>query len=177
MQAKERLFESPRSAEQDLGIAGWIGGIVFVAAALALGAFIRIPLPFSPVPMTLQTLPVLLCAHFLGVRRATVGALLYIFAGLVGLPVFATPFGPTVGYLAGFALAPWIMLRFKSVLSGMFAVTVAIYLLGASWLCAGYGMPLQTAMSAGIVPFLAGDAVKMLVAWRIVEYFRAGHTS
>lgn len=177
MQVKENLFETSRRTEQDLGVAAWVGGIVFVAAALALGAFVRVPLPFSPIPMTLQTLPVLLCVHFLGVRRATAGTLLYIFAGLAGVPVFATPFGPTVGYLAGFALAPWVMSRFKPVLPGMSIVTGVIYLLGVSWLCVGYGMSFNAAIATGIAPFLAGDALKMIVAWRIVEHFRTGHTS
>jgi biotin transport system substrate-specific component len=159
------------SLDERTGYAGVCASIIFVAAAIALGAFIRIPLPFTPVPLTLQTLPVLMCGCFLGPRRATAGTLLYVFAGLAGLPVFATPFGPTAGYLAGFILAPWLIARFNRVPLGMCAATMLIYLLGAMWLCIAYGMSPAVAVMTGVTPFVAGDALKLVVAWQAVRRF------
>jgi biotin transport system substrate-specific component len=82
------------------------------AALIAVGAFIQFNLPFTPVPVTLQTLFVLLAGLFLPPGWALASIFLYLFAGLIGLPVFASGMrgfaafqGPSAGFLLGFAVA------------------------------------------------------------------------
>lgn len=89
--------------------------IALGAASTAVGAFIAIPLPFSPVPIVLQNFFILLIALVLGPRMGTASVALYLLLGALGLPVFAGGkggfahfFGPTGGYLVGFLLAAWI---------------------------------------------------------------------
>ena len=89
--------------------------IALGAASIAVGAFIAIPLPFSPVPIVLQNFFILLIALVLGPRMGTASVALYLLVGALGLPVFAGGkggfahfFGPTGGYLAGFLLSAWI---------------------------------------------------------------------
>jgi len=89
--------------------------IALGAASTAVGAFIAIPLPFSPVPIVLQNFFILLIALVLGPRMGTASVALYLLVGALGLPVFAGGkggfahfFGPTGGYLAGFLLSAWI---------------------------------------------------------------------
>ena len=89
--------------------------IALGAASTAVGAFIAIPLPFSPVPIVLQNFFILLIALVLGPRMGTASVALYLLLGALGLPVFAGGrggfahfYGPTGGYLAGFLLSAWI---------------------------------------------------------------------
>ncbi|MBS1248521.1 MAG: Biotin transporter BioY [Chloroflexi bacterium] len=151
--------------------------LVFIASFLiALGAQINIPLPFSPVPVTAQTLAVLLTGAFLGSRLGSYAVILYISEGLMGLPVFAglkgglsALLGPTGGYLVGFVLAAylvgWLVERGwnKSILSTFFVLVLgnlAIYLLGLPWLAVYVGP--RAAFSAGFFPFIGGDLLKIL---------------
>ncbi|MCH7819743.1 MAG: biotin transporter BioY, partial [Candidatus Marinimicrobia bacterium] len=87
-----------------------VGGFALLTA---LGALIRIPLPFTPIPITLQTFFVLLAGAMLGSKRGTLSQMVYVFAGAAGIPIFAGMSsglallaGPTGGFLAGFLLAP-----------------------------------------------------------------------
>ena len=89
--------------------------IALGAASIAVGAFIAIPLPLSPVPIVLQNFFILLIALVLGPRMGTASVALYLLLGALGLPVFAGGkgglahfFGPTGGYLAGFLLSAWV---------------------------------------------------------------------
>jgi biotin transport system substrate-specific component len=144
---------------------------VAVAALITLGAWIRIPLPFTPVPLTLQTLPVLLAAFLVGRNRAMAGALLYMVFGLAGAPVLAVgaTFGATFGYLAGFVAAPWVVLRFRRPVVGLIAATLVIYAFGATWLSLYTGHSLSAAVLLGVAPFLPGDALKAAVAYGIIR--------
>ncbi|GAB4485515.1 MAG: biotin transporter BioY [Anaerolineales bacterium] len=165
--------------------------LVAVGALLvALFAQIRIPLPFTPVPLTGQTFAVLLVGAALGSKRGFASLGLYTGLGLVGLPVFAGgaaglgyALGPTGGYLLGFILSAYIIGRLaergleRSIRTSLlpFAVgTVIIYALGAGWL-AFYVGP-QAAIAKGILPFLPGDLLKLVLAaltlpaaWRFVK--------
>lgn len=162
--------------------------VALVAAyvvAIALSAQVALPLPFSPVPVTGQTFAVLLGAAALGPARAATGASLYLLAGVAGLPWFAASSGATVGYLVGFVLAAALVGRWaragrdrshRGVVGLMVAGNVAIYALGVAGLMVVAGMGLAPAVTAGVVPFVVGDAIKIAAAaallpatWRRVD--------
>ena len=145
------------------------------AIATALSAHVRIPLPFTPVPITLQTLVVLLAGLTLGAGGGAASQTLYLGAGLAGLPVFAAGagavFGPTGGYLIGFALAAAVagaIARRREdaagIALGFAAGTVVIYACGVTWLCALTHQPVAGVVAVGVLPFLAGDALKLVAA-------------
>ncbi len=146
---------------------------------IALSAQVAIPLPFSPVPVTGQTLAVLLVGALLGSRRGALAVVAYIAQGLAGLPVFAGGaaglarlFGPTGGYLVGFVAAAFLVgllaergwdRRFGTTVAAMTLGNVVIYAVGATWLAVFVG-GLPQAWSMGVLPFLPGDAVKIVLA-------------
>jgi biotin transport system substrate-specific component len=162
-------------------------GALFVAAL----AQVKIPLPFTPVPLTGQTLAVLLVGATLGSRRATASMLLYIFLGMLGLPVFAGGAsgiaylsGATLGYLVGFVIAAYAIgllaergleRTIRTSILPFLVGTIIIYVCGVAWLAVLLGS-FVSAVSAGIVPFLIGDAIKLVAAalvlpaaWRLVK--------
>ncbi|MBI5092186.1 MAG: biotin transporter BioY [Candidatus Hydrogenedentes bacterium] len=147
--------------------------IVAVAGAIALGSWVKIYLPFSPVPFTLQTFAVLVAALALSRRRATAGILLYAALGLAGAPLFAgVAFGPTFGYIAGFALAPFVVNGTRKPLVSIIAATAIIYVCGISWLMSWGHLPLSKAIAVGVVPFIAGDALKAVAAYGVARWLR-----
>jgi biotin transport system substrate-specific component len=151
-----------------------IGGTLFIA----LSAQIAIPLPFSPVPVTGQTLAVLLTGALLGSRRGGLCLLAYLVEGIVGLPVFAGGkaglahlLGPTGGYLVGFIAAAYITgllaergwdRRMGTTLLAMLLGNAVIYAFGLSWLSVFTGI--GKALSLGFYPFISGDILKLAVA-------------
>lgn len=151
------------------------GGSLFVA----LSARVTIPLPFSPVPVTGQTLAVLLTGALLGSRRAALCLLAYLAEGIAGLPVFALGetaglarlMGPTGGYLIGFVAAAYVTgllaergwgRRAGTALLAMLAGNATLYVLGLSWLSLFVG--LERALPLGLYPFIVGDLLKLIVA-------------
>ena len=162
--------------------------VVFGSLLLAVSAQFKIPL--YPVPVTGQTLVVLLIGMTYGPRLGGITMAAYLFEGAIGLPVFAggnagmaVLFGPTGGYLFGFLLAAVAMGYLaergmgRSVVSTVIAMVIGnmvIYLCGASWLAGFIGFGEATV--AGVLPFLYGDALKLAVAaglmplaWRAVK--------
>lgn len=162
-------------------------GSLFVAAL----AQIEIVLPFTPVPITGQTFGVLLIGAALGSKRGAVSIILYITEGAFGLPFFAGGAGglgiltgATAGYLVGFVGAAyavgWLAERGleRSVRTSVipFIVgTVIIYVCGVAWLSILFGS-LSKAITLGILPFLIGDAIKLIAAaltlpaaWKLVK--------
>ena len=162
--------------------------VVFGSLLLAASAQFKIPL--YPVPVTGQTLVVLLIGMTYGLRLSAITIAAYRFEGTLGLPVFAggaagaaVLMGPTGGYLFGFLLAGVAMGYLAergmgrtsvSTIAAMVIGNVLIYLCGAFWLAnfIGFGQ----AISAGVLPFLYGDALKLVVAaglmplaWRTVN--------
>ena len=141
---------------------------------VALSAQVAIPLPFTPVPVTLQTLMVLATGALLGSRRGTAAILLYISEGAAGLPVFAMGTsgpahlaGPLGGYLVGFVAAAFLaglvcerggdrngLLAF----AGLVMADLAIYVPGLLWLGAFTGF--SRVLVLGALPFLAADVLK-----------------
>jgi biotin transport system substrate-specific component len=149
------------------------------AVAVGLGVVIltlasKVQVPFWPVPMTLQTLAVLLIGASAGMRLGAATLLAWLGLGALGAPVFATGAGiaymagPTGGYLAGFLLAAIIVgyladkghgRTILSVLAMLLAGEVAIYALGLGWLSALIGT--QKAVSAGFLPFIPAEILKL----------------
>ncbi len=147
--------------------------------AMAFGAYVRIPLGFTPVPLTLQTFFVLLSAAVLKNKWGPSVQLIYITLGLAGIPLFANSgsgtayfFGPTGGYLIGFIVAALFLSQllnepvpaFRKILISMAFAEVIILSLGSIWLKAYTGLSLEKAFILGFVPFIAGDFIKVLSA-------------
>lgn len=142
----------------------------------ALAAQARVPLPFTPVPLTLQVLPVLLAGAALGRGYGAGSQLLYLGLGAAGLPVFAATGGatllldPTAGYLAGFPAAAWLVGHFAREggaprrFAVMAAALVPIYALGAAHLALVLHTTPGTAFLLGVAPFVAADLAKAGVA-------------
>ena len=163
---------SPRIRDTGLVLAG--------AALIILGSRISIPLPGNPVPFTLQTLAVLLVGGALGLRRGAISTVLFIALGVVGVPVFAESrhgldviLGATGGYLVGFIVAAALVGRLAELgwdrhIGGSVGMnligTAVIYMVGVPWLAVVLGVPLDKAITLGLLPFLVGDAIKLLVA-------------
>lgn len=151
------------------------------AAVVALSAQVVVPVPFSPVPMTLQPLAVLIVGGLLGAARGAGALALYLVLGAVGLPVFAGGgsgalrlIGPTGGYLLAFPLAAagtgWLLRNRSSVLQTLLACGVGVLIIhlgGAAWL-AILGNDPALAVRVGVLPFLAGDLLKVGLAAAVI---------
>ena len=164
----------PRSAINNVALI--LSGAVFTAYAAQL------VIPMWPVPITAQTLAVLLVGSVLGATRGAISLIVYFSMGVVGLPVFSAAtswsFGPTFGYLVGFiaaaAVVGYLSQRgwHKSVAGvlGSFAIAnTVIYLFGLPWLAfvlgsLGVANDLASVAAAGLAPFILGDVIKMTVA-------------
>lgn len=141
---------------------------------LALSSQVAIPLPFTPVPVTLQTLAVLLAGMVLGSKRGAMSVLVWLAAGLLGMPVLASG-AFTGGYLVGFVAAAalvgvlaergWDRTPLTSI-AAMTLGTVVILACGAIWLGAFVGY--SNAIVQGVLPFLPGDALKIAAAFSIL---------
>lgn len=150
--------------------------ISLMAAATALSAHVRLPLPFTPVPVTLQTFVVLVAGGLLGARVGAGSQVLYLIVASLGLPVLAGPtlFGPTGGYLLGFVAAAALMGHFASrrdwrwTTCGALLASLAIYACGATWLCLVTAQGLGTGVALGVTPFLGGDALKAVAAVGVI---------
>lgn len=156
-----------------------------MAALTAVGAFLAIPI--GPVPIVLQNLFVMLSGLLLGPRWAMAGVGVYLLAGACGLPVFAGGmggpgrlFGPTGGYLIGYLPAVvvigWISekgnQRTLFDVGAMLCGTAILYLFGLFWLKALTGMTVAKTLAVGMLPFLPGDALKIVAAIPIVKAIR-----
>ncbi len=157
---------------------------IVLTLSIVLGLSARIQVPFWPVPMTMQSLTVLLIAGLCGARLAGLAMLAYLAEGALGLPVFAgTPLhgvglaylaGPTGGYLAGMLVAAVLVgelvrragVNPLAIGGAMLLGSLVIYAAGAAWLARFVGA--EHALTLGVVPFLLGDAVKTTLAACVV---------
>jgi len=164
----------PRSAINNVALI--LSGAVVTAYAAQL------VIPMWPVPITAQTLAVLLVGSVLGATRGAISLIVYFSMGAMGLPVFSAAtslsFGPTFGYLVGFiaaaALIGYLSERgwHKSVIGvlGSFAIANSvIYIFGLPWLAFALGTlgaanDLASVAAAGLAPFIIGDVIKMTIA-------------
>jgi biotin transport system substrate-specific component len=175
--------------------------VVVAGSLLVAGlAQISIKLPFTPVPITGQTLGVLLVGASLGPGLGALSLLLYIAEGAVGLPFFAGGesgyhglFSPqaafaSAGYLWGFVIAAGVVgalarrgwdRSLRSAISAMFIGEVILYAAGVPWLMSAIDVPLEKGLELGLYPFVIGDTIKLLLAagllptaWRILGHRR-----
>ncbi len=154
-----------------------VEAICIFAGVVALAVSARISVPFWPVPVTAQTLAVLLVGALLGPTRGAMTVVMYLAAGASGLPVFAIGggiayfAGPTGGYLIGFVPAAWLAgtlvgrwsKRRGGLLAALTLATIVIYIFGLAWLSKfpDYRRELFTKF---LIPFLPGAALKIALA-------------
>jgi biotin transport system substrate-specific component len=151
--------------------------VVGAAGFVGLLAQISIHLSFTPVPITGQTLGVLLAGAALGWRRAAAAMALYAVAGVAGVPWFAghssgyasASFGYVLGFFLAATLCGYLAERGadRSVLKSvpaMLAGEVVIYAVGMTWLALDLHLGASATIAAGLTPFLAGDAIKAAIA-------------
>ncbi|MCW5875448.1 MAG: biotin transporter BioY [Anaerolineales bacterium] len=166
-------------------------GLLILLSALFIAALAQVRIPLQPVPITGQTLAVLLVGMALGSRRGPLAVLAYLGMAAAGLPFFtggqaglAYMGGPTGGYLVGFVAAAWLVgwlaergwgRSLGLTLAAMALGNLAIYAFGISWLQTLMG-GWQPALAAGLYPFLIGDTIKALLAalllpaaWKLVK--------
>ena len=163
----------------------YAGSVVLFAVLTALAARVTIPLPFTPVPVTLQVMVVLLAGLVLGARGGAASQITYLAAIGAGLPLDARGLGPaalagpTAGYLVGFTVSAfvtgWLAERMSggraSRLVAALTGTVVIYACGVAWLAPAVG-GLGPALTLGVAPFIVVDLVKALLAVALAESSR-----
>ena len=149
-----------------------------MTAVTCIAAPFSIPIPVSPVPLSLTTFILYLSVYILGTRNAFISYVIYLLLGLVGLPVFsgftggpAKLAGPTGGYIIGFIVMaviaglvidnchkPWIQLI------GMIVGTIVCYLFGTIWFCIVADYTFKAALAVCVIPFIPADLIKMIIA-------------
>jgi biotin transport system substrate-specific component len=163
-------------------IASWLRDLTLIVLGtlfVAILAQVIIPLPFTPIPLTGQTFAVLLVAAALGSKRGAASMVLYLAAGVIGLPFFAggahglsVVIGATGGYLVGFIGAAYVIgllaergleRNIRTSIIPFLVGTVLIYACGVMWLTVVLGS-FSKAITLGLVPFLIGDAIKLVAA-------------
>ena len=171
------------------GFSAVVRTVILVAlgtALLALSAKINLPLPY--VPMTLQTLVVLMIGAAYGWRLGTATVIAYLAEGAIGLPVFAGPvgglaplLGPTAGYLAGFVAAAfitgWLSERgwdrsVPRLFVAMGLGHIVILAAGFAWLAFGMKLGVEKAWLVGIAPFVAASVIKNALGAALVPAIR-----
>ena len=171
-----------------------IASVLFITALTAAAAQISVPLPFTSVPLTLQPMVVLVGSLALGARLGAVSQILYLAAGIAGLPVFAASatlppgalrlLGPTGGYLMAYPLAAFVTgylaergfdRRYVTSVLAMLAGLAIIFTSGVLWLGLFArtltGIPpvgMQAALATGLYPFLLPDMIKLAIAAGLV---------
>jgi biotin transport system substrate-specific component len=163
--------------------------VVSAAALVGLLAQISVHLSFTPVPITGQTLGVLLAGSALGWRRASLAMSLYLVAGVAGVPWFAghasgyptATFGYLLGFVVAGALTGWLAEKGNDrnvvrAATSMVAGEVLIYAIAVPWLAVAVHVSLLKALTLGMTPFIAGDLIKAGFAgvalpssWRLVD--------
>jgi len=178
-----RVAQSPA-----LGAVAWVMPIFMFTGLTYLGAFIRIPLPGTPVPVTLQTLAVILSGACIGSARGSMSQALYVILGVVGLPIFSggssgfhVILGSTGGYLIGFVIAPIVIGIINKHKKYIFSNAITLWL-GGSFIIFGFGLTNLVyvhgltwgeALAAGFYPFIIGDILKIGIASSFLTVWRS----
>ena len=171
-------------AHADLSAGVRVAAVLFATVATVVAAQISVPLPFTPVPFTLQPMIVLLAGAALGSRLGLTSQVCYLALGLAGLPVFAASpvlppglarlLGPTGGFLMSYPLAAFVAgyfaergfdRRYLTSVVAMSAGLAIVFAFGVAWLA--FGLPhvgLSAAVATGLIPFVPADIVKILLA-------------
>lgn len=168
-----------------------IVSIALMTAVICVLSPFAIAIPVSPVPISLATFAIYLTVIILGWEDGTISVLVYMLLGFAGAPVFTgftggagKVLGPTGGYIIGYIFLAFIEGAFvdgarkarpyeetvgasytsATMLIGMVLGTIVLYVIGTIWLMRQAGLTLVAALSAGVLPFIVGDIVKMIVA-------------
>lgn len=182
----------PRKVLADLAPSSLLADAILVAGAATLVGILAqftVHLSFTPVPITGQTLGVILAGSALGWRRAGLSMALYVVAGLIGVPWFAghasgfalATFGYLIGFVCAGLLLGWLASRgndrtvVRAVVS-MVAGEAVIFIIAVPWLAVALHVSLVRAISLGFTPFIAGEFIKAAIAgvvlpstWRLVD--------
>ena len=169
----------PRIENKTLALAKDI--VLVLSFAIVTGVCAKLKIEIGVVPITMQTLAVLLSGALLGSKRGALSQLTYLLMGLAGLPWFARGggmayiFSPTFGYIIGFVLAAYIVgwfcergfdRRAKTAVLAMLIGNILLYIPGVLWLAKFVG--LGKVLSIGFYPFIVGDLLKIFLAGSIL---------
>lgn len=158
---------------KEMTLTGLMAAVICVMGPLSL------PLPISPVPISLTNLAIYFAVYVLGRKRGCISYLLYLLIGFAGVPVFSAftggpgkLLGPTGGYLVGFIFMALIIGYFVEkwpssmglCFLGMVIGTMAAYLFGTVWLACQAQLSFGKALAAGVLPFIPGDLGKIVIA-------------
>ena len=149
-----------------------------MAAVICVLGPLSLTIPISPVPISLVNLAIYFSCYILGMKLGTISVILYLLIGFAGMPVFAgftagagKLLGPTGGYLVGYVFIALICgFAFEhskgraTELLGMILGTCACYLFGTAWLAYQASLGFGAALAAGVIPFIPGDLVKIVIA-------------
>ena len=151
---------------------------LMTAVTCVLGP-LSIPLPFSPVPISLTNFAIFLAIFVLGMKSGTISLILYLLLGAIGVPVFSSfrgglqvLAGPTGGYLIGFIFLALIMgfaldhfdRKLVPTIIGMIIGMAVCYAFGTVWLAKLLSLSFKEGLMMGVIPYLAGDAAKIIIA-------------
>lgn len=151
---------------------------LMTAVTCVLGP-LSIPLPFSPVPISLTNFAIFLAIFALGMKSGTISFIIYLLLGAVGVPVFSSfrggfqvLAGPTGGYLIGFIFLALIMgfaldhfdRKLVPTIIGMIIGMVVCYAFGTVWLAKLLSLSFKEGLMMGVIPYLPGDAAKIIIA-------------
>lgn len=151
---------------------------LMTAVTCVLGP-LSIPLPFSPVPISLTNFAIFLAIFILGMKNGTISFIIYLLLGAVGVPVFSSfrgglqvLAGPTGGYLIGFIFLALIMgfaldhfdRKLVPTIIGMIIGMAVCYAFGTVWLAKLLSLSFKEGLMMGVIPYLAGDAAKIIIA-------------
>lgn len=153
--------------------------ISMFTAVLIVLSYVSIPLPFSPVSLTGQTLGIMLIGSTLAPIESGLAILVYILLGAAGLPVFSgghsglgSLFGPTGGFLFAFFFGVILISILKGdgknvvrlVFANLIGGVLVVYLIGVPWLAFVLKFPIAKAAAVGAIPFIPGDLFKVALA-------------
>lgn len=153
--------------------------ISLMTAILCILGPITLPIPISPIPISMVTFVIYISIYVLGMKQGAVSCLLYLLIGIIGLPVFSgftggigKLLGPTGGYMigyvfmamiCGFFIDRWAAKRVLHII-GMVLGTIVCYLFGTIWLSMQMGISFYAALGVGVLPFILGDMGKIVPA-------------
>lgn len=160
-----------KSKAYQLAIIGIMAAVISILGPLSL--------PIGLIPISLTTFAILMAVYTLGMKKGTISVFIYILLGLVGLPVFsgfssgpAKLLGPTGGYIIGYvfmALAAGFFIdryfnKWYMCCIGMVISTAFCYGIGTTWLAYQANISASAALTAGVIPFIPGDLIKIILA-------------
>lgn len=173
------IMKEKKLSIQQIAVIGVMTAVICILAPFSI--------PIGVVPISFTNLAVYIALYVLGVKKGTISYVIYLLIGLVGVPVFSSftsgpgkLFGPTGGYLIGFipmAVIAGIFIdkfidKMYLCFLGMVLGTAVCYLFGTAWLAYEASMTFSQALAAGVIPFIPGDLVKIVIAMLIGPQIR-----